>query len=75
MKNLAIQSAEDIRALPWAGNHASDMKLFQLCRDYIFQCSDRGEQKHALTLMMRCGMGEEDPATDKELDGYLANES
>lgn len=59
----------DIRALQWAGNHYNDFQNFVLVERFVLESEDREEQKEALRIMCRDGMGID--ATNVQLDGVL----
>jgi hypothetical protein len=70
-------SAADVRALPWAGNHASDHYLFLLCDEAVRAAAARGDRAGARAILFAvgdAGMGLTDPVDDATLDGYLAGE-
>lgn len=66
-----INRTEDIAALPWHGNHYSDVGLFSACNKFILQLTDREEQKTALHAMAKYGMGIDQPVADADLDEFL----
>lgn len=69
-----LRKPEDIALLPWAGNHAWDMFLFERVEHYVKQeLKDKAQQKKALDLMSLHGMGIESNCTDEQLADYLNN--
>lgn len=71
-----IKEPKEIANLPWHGNHASDMGLFQACEHFIREHAEAGNietAREALFLMGKCGMGVTDRITNKILREFLAD--
>jgi ornithine cyclodeaminase/alanine dehydrogenase-like protein (mu-crystallin family) len=68
-----INEPQDIHDLPWKGNYYSDEKLFKQIDEYILKpTTTREQQREALYLMGKVGMGLEDEAvSEDDLDQYL----
>ena len=70
-ESFTLNAPEDIKNLPWVGNHYSDNELFHLCNRFILKQTDREVQKQALQLMGKYAMGLKDEVTDEVLDQFL----
>lgn len=69
-----ITNANEIKALPWAGNHFSDWHLFEACHAYVVaESTSTEEKKKALYEMGLHGMGIDEEVTDETLEQYLAD--
>ena len=53
-----IKDAEDIAALPWAGNFRDDRELFQAVEDYVYFEPDPAKRRRADELANWYGCGE-----------------
>ena len=67
-----ITNADQIKDLPWAGNHFSDWHLFESCHNYIVaEDTAADEKKKALYEMGLHGMGFDEEVTNETLQQYL----
>lgn len=62
---------EEIRALQWAGNHASDSDSFNAVDELLSSEAPMGDKREALQIMQRDGMGIEGEITDQDVLDYL----
>lgn len=70
-EGFKLTEAAQVASLPWAGNHYSDMLLFQMVDAFVLTCTDIEQQKLALYDMSLHGMGMEGEITDDDVAEYI----
>ena len=71
---IKLESAAQISALDWHGNHYADSALFRLCNRFAKAQVDArnfDEAKHAIFLMEFHGMGESGVISDDDLQEFI----
>lgn len=67
----ASRGLREIRDIKWAGNHFQDAGHFQKIGEFLRGPAGRDEKVEALTVMVRDGMGIDDPVDAGQLDAWL----
>lgn len=70
-EGVKLDTGAQVEFLPWAGNHYSDMNLFNLIDNFVKDSTDKEQQKLALYNMSKFGMGMEGEVTDEDLEEYI----
>jgi hypothetical protein len=66
-----LKKADDIAKMNWIGNAYHDHKNFKECERFILTTKDVKQQKRALFLMGKLGMGMMQRVTTADLNSFI----